>query len=451
MDDSKKLLYFAPGRALFFTAIILIIIGTGLLALPICRTCHISLLDLFFSSTAAVCVTGMFTVPMTSFTYIGQGILLLLLQIGGLSLITFTIIIVSRFIHVGLSGQLKAQQFAEIEIGKEGKSLLPFILIGTLVIETIGALSFYIVFRHTYPWYQALLLGFYQSISSFCNIGVSMFGFDIEQYAHNIPVLLTTTALMFFGILGFPALKELYDYCIYIKNKRKGKLFSFSLQTKIIVYGSVTLTLGGMLILFITEKNNTLAGMSPLHQCVTLLFNALSFRSAGFLTVPVGSLTMSTLLIMMIYGFIGSSPGSTGSGIKLTSFAVAIASIKAVMSGNMDIKLSNRSIPVDQAIKSFIIIVVGIVWIFMTTFFLSITEQGHSLLELLLESTSAFTNLGVSLGLTEKLTDAGKYILMLSMIVGRLGPLAFILAWAKRSLIKSKKNYSYPEERIMLV
>jgi trk system potassium uptake protein TrkH len=116
----------------------------------------------------------------------------------------------------------------------------------------------------------------------------------------------------------------------------------------------------------------------------------------------------------------------------------------------MDIKLSNRSIPIDQAIKSFTIIVVGIVWIFMTTFFLSITEQGHSLLELLLESTSAFTNLGVSLGLTEKLTDAGKYILMLSMIVGRLGPLAFILAWAKRSLIKSKKNYSYPEERIML-
>jgi trk system potassium uptake protein TrkH len=152
----------------------------------------------------------------------------------------------------------------------------------------------------------------------------------------------------------------------------------------------------------------------------------------------------------MIYGFIGSSPGSTGSGIKLTSFAVAIASIKAVMSGNMDIKLSNRSIPIDQAIKSFTIIVVGIVWIFMTTFFLSITEQGHSLLELLLESTSAFTNLGVSLGLTEKLTDAGKYILMLSMIVGRIGPLAFILAWAKRSLIKSKKNYSYPEERIML-
>jgi trk system potassium uptake protein TrkH len=99
MDDNKKLLYFAPGRALFFTAIILIIVGTGLLALPICRTCYISLLDLFFSATAAVCVTGMFTVPMTHFTYIGQGIILLLLQIGGISLITFTILIVSRFIH----------------------------------------------------------------------------------------------------------------------------------------------------------------------------------------------------------------------------------------------------------------------------------------------------------------------------------------------------------------
>jgi len=450
MDDNKKLLYFAPGRALFFTAIILIVLGTGLLALPISRTCSISLLDLFFSATAAVCVTGMFTVPMTHFTYIGQGIILLLLQIGGISLITFTILIVSRFIHFGLSGQLKAQQFAEIEIGKEGKSLLPFILISTLAIETIGALNFYTVFRHAYPWYQALLLSFYQSISSFCNIGVSMFGFDIEQYAHNIPVLLTTTALMFFGIIGFPALKELYDYFVYIKNNRKGKLFSFSLQTKIILYGTGMLTLIGMILLFFTEKNNTLAGLSPLHQCVALLFNAISFRSAGFLLVTPGNLTMSTILIMMIYGFIGSSPGSTGSGIKITSFAVVIAAIKALMSGNTHIKLSNRSIPIDQVIKSFTIIVVGTVWIFITTFCLSVTEQSHSFLELFLEATSAFTNQGISLGLTENLTNAGKYIMMLSMIVGRIGPLAFILAWAKRSFIKSKKNYSYPEERIML-
>jgi trk system potassium uptake protein TrkH len=386
---------------------------------------------------------------MNSFTYVGQGILLVLLQIGGISLITFTILIVSRFIRFGLSGYLKAQQFEEIEIGKEGKNLLPFILMCTIVIETVGALILYTVFRHAYPWYQALLLAFFQSISSFCNIGVSMFGFDVEQYANNNTVLLTTTVLMFCGIIGFPALKELYDCSIYIKNKRRGKLFSFSLQTKIIIYGSCLLTMLGMVLLCITEHNGTLTG-SYLHQLVTLLFHAVSFRSAGFLSVPVGQLAMSTILIMMLYGFIGSSPGSTGSGVKITSFAIVVATIKTLMSGSADIKLSNRSIPIDQAIKSFTIIALGITWIFISTLLLSITEQEHSLLEILLEATSAFTNQGISLGLTEQLTHTGKYIIMLGMLVGRIGPLAFILAWAKRSLIESKKNYRYPEERIML-
>ncbi len=175
MDDSKKLLYFAPGRTLFFAALALILIGTALLALPASHSGVISLLDLFFSATSAVCVTGMFTVPLESFTFTGQLILLALLQIGGLSLITFTILVASHFIRFGLSGQLKAQQFAEIEIGKGGRNLLPFIFICTAVLETIGALIIFSVLRHDFAWPRALFLSIFQAISSFCNIGVSLF------------------------------------------------------------------------------------------------------------------------------------------------------------------------------------------------------------------------------------------------------------------------------------
>ena len=160
MKDSKKLLYFAPGRTLFFAALALILIGTALLALPVSRTHPISLLDLIFAATSAVCVTGMFTIPLSSFTLTGQLILLALLQIGGISLITFTILIVSRFIRFGLSGQLKAQQFAEIEIGKEGKNLLPFILISTLALEAVGAMVIFSVLKHDYAWPSTMLIIF---------------------------------------------------------------------------------------------------------------------------------------------------------------------------------------------------------------------------------------------------------------------------------------------------
>ena len=408
------------------------------------------LLDLFFSATSAVCVTGMFTVPIGSFTFTGQLILLLLLQIGGISLITFTILIVSRFIRFGLAGQLKAQQFAEIEIGKGGKTLVPFILVSTLALEAFGAMVIFSVLRHDYSWPHALFLSFFQAISAFCNIGVSLFGYDVEQHAHSIPVLLATAFLMFCGSLGFPALKELLDYTRYVIKGRQGKIFAFSLQSKIILYGSVAMTLLGMILLLCAEHNNTLSGMDPIHQFVTLLFNSISFRSAGFLLIPVSKVTVATVMIMMLFGFIGSSPGSTGSGIKITSFALCFAAMRAIMSGNSRVQIGGRSIAIDQVIKAFTIIAVSGFWIFMATFILAITEHGHSLLDLLLEVSSAFTNLGISAGITDKLSALGKGVIIVSMIVGRVGSLAFILAWAKRSLVKSKKSFSYPEERVML-
>lgn len=450
MKDSKKLLYFAPGRTLLFAALTLILVGTALLALPISRMESISFLDLFFSSASAVCVTGMFTVPMESFTFFGQCILLALLQIGGISLITFTILIVSRFIRLGLAGQLKAQEFAEIEIGKDGRTLIPFILTCTLTLETVGALIFFSVLRHDFVWYKALFLSFFQAISSFCNIGVSLFGYDIEQHAHSIPVLLTTAGLMFFGTLGFPALKELLDYIHYQIHGRKGKLFAFSLQTRIILYGSLAMTLLGMVLIFFAERNNILVKLDPLTKIVTLLFYSISFRSAGFLVTPIGTLTVATVFIIMAFSFIGSSPGSTGSGIKITSFALCIASIRAIMVGNTDVRMAGRSVALDQVIKAFTIIVLSILWIFMGVFALSLTDKWLSPLEILLEVCSAFTNIGISAGITERLSIAGKWVILLSMIVGRIGSLAFILALAKRAIIKGKKPYKYPEERIML-
>jgi trk system potassium uptake protein len=255
---------------------------------------------------------------------------------------------------------------------------------------------------------------------------------------------------MFFGTLGFPALKELFDHVRYNIRGRKGKIFAFSLQTKIILYGSMTMTFLGMILIYFAEHENTLAGLDPITKVVTLLFYSISFRSAGFLLAPVSSITIATILIIIAFGFIGSSPGSTGSGVKITSFALCIASIKAIMAGDTRVTMGKRSIATDQVIKAFTIIVLSLFWIFAGSLILSITDRGLSPLEILLEVSSAFTNIGISAGITEKLSISGKILILMSMLIGRIGSLAFILAWTKRALIKSKKPYSYPEERIML-
>jgi len=180
------------------------------------------------------------------------------------------------------------------------------------------------------------------------------------------------------------------------------------------------------------------------------LFHAVSFRSAGFVLTPMSQITVATIIIMIILGFIGSSPGSTGSGVKITSFVICLAAIKSVIFGRTHVHLAGRRIALDQILKAFSIIILSIFWILMTTFLLAINETTYSLLELLLEASSAFTNLGISAGITEHLSTAGKYIILINMIIGRIGSLAFILALAKGSLTQHKLSYSYPEERVLL-
>lgn len=448
--DSKKMIYFAPGRTLLFSSAILIAIGSILLALPCSRTCSISWLDIIFSATSSVCVTGMFTVPMSSFTFLGQLFILLLLQIGGISLITFTTLIVSRFTEFGLANRLKARKFSEIEIGKNGTNLLPFIFIATLTLEFLGTLIMFPILSADYPWYQALFLSFFQSVSAFCNIGVSLFGYDIEQNCQVLTILWVTTALMFFGSIGFPTLKELFQYVCHKLNKQHKKIFVFSLQSKIILWGSASMTVVGMVLYSCSEYNNTLAELPFLQQLSTILFQAVSFRSAGFLLVPISSVSLGTILIIMLFGFIGSAPGSTGSGVKITSFAIFIASLRSTISGNSQVNIGGRRIATDQVLKAFAIITLSATWILSTTFILNLTESHYSLAELLLEACSAFTNQGISAGITENLSVFGKLVILNSMIVGRIGSLAFILALAKKTLVKSRTSYSYPEERIML-
>ncbi len=435
-----------PERVILFSVFITILIGTLLLALPIAQTTPISLIDLFFTATSATCVTGLLTIPLDNFTHFGKCIILILIQIGGIGLITLTLFIVSLFVNMGLATQLIAGKILEFDSWQNIKKFIIFLILFTLGIELLGALCIFPILLKEYSIYDAFFLSAFHAISSFCNAGFSLFYGNMQQFSSNYAMLGITAFLVFCGSFGFIAWHELYRY---FTERREKKRFVFSLLSKIIMYGSFFIIMIFACVFFILEHNNALGQLTNLQAAANSLFHAIVLRGVGFLAIPVDYLQSATLFFIMIMAFIGSAPGSTGSGIKLTTLAIFLATLKTAVSGRSSVEIQGRTIAKDQIYKAVAIVAVSIGWICMTTFFLLITEPDGDFMDLFIESISGFTNLGLSTGITPLLSWVGKIFIMLSMIAGRIGTLTFILALRARA--KSERSgFSYPEERVML-
>lgn len=445
----KRLSRFSPGRIIFLSIFFTILSGTMLLALPIAQVKPIPLIDLFFTATSATCVTGLFTVPIHSFTTFGHCIILLLIQIGGLGLITLSLFLMSIFANLGLATQLMAGQLLEIEQWKNVKKILLFIIGVTVFTESIGALCILTKLKNEFPLGKACFLSLFHAVSSFCNAGISLFQDGMYSYSTNYTILITTIILMFCGGLGFITWNEIIKYLYSLKKKKR---YHFSLHSKIILYGSAILISTATLLFLILEYNNNFESMNPIATIVNALFYAVSLRSTGFITTNINSAQLATILLIMIISFIGSSPGSTGSGVKITTFTLFLATIKSVIFGRTAVEIRGRRIVTDQIHKAIAIISLSFFWIIISTFCLLITEQRWDFMSLLFEEISAFATLGISVGLTPYLSLIGKSLIMTSMIVGRIGSLTLILAL--RTLALRKKidapEFSYPEERVML-
>lgn len=446
--SNKKLAHFSPGRTFFLSIFATIVIGTLLLALPAARTTSIAFIDLFFTATSATCVTGLFTVPLENFTTFGHCILLILIQIGGLGLITLSLFLMSLFVNLGMATQLMAGQILELESWENIKKILVFIICITIVAESLGALSIYSILQHDYPTSRAWFLAIFHAVSSFCNAGITLFSDGLNNYGTNHIMLLTTTALMFIGSLGFVTWFEIMQYC---KATVRRKRYAFSLHSKIIMYGSITLIVASVMILWLLEYNNSLANLSFGHALNTTLFQAVSYKSAGFAIGDINELHLATLFLISMIGFIGSAPGSTGSGIKITTLAIFLATMKAAISGKTSVEIKGRRIVVDQIYKAIAIVLSSLAWIALTTFFLLITEKNWHFMDLFFETVSAFATLGLSTGVTASLSLVGKIFIILSMIIGRIGSLSLIIALKKATDKKTEqKEFLYPEERVML-
>lgn len=444
-----KTAHFSPGRVILLSIFCLIIFGTILLALPFSRTTDVSIIDLLFTATSATCVTGLFAVPMSSFTTLGHAIILLLIQIGGLGLITLTLAILYMFANVGFATQVRAGQLLEIESWKSVRSTLFFIIWITLLFELIGTLLLYTSFSKLYETSYAWFLALFYSISSFCSAGMPIEPTNMEAYQSSYTILITVTILMFVGGLGFITLQEIMHYMRSWRSKRR---YSFSLHSKVNLYTTLfTIGISATLI-WLLEGNHSFADMSSPMRFVTTIFHSLSFRSTGWITIPLSFMHLATIFLIMITTFIGSSPGSTGSGVKMTTVALFVSAIKAAIFGEKRVTIKGRSIPQDQVYKAMSIVSISLAWIVLTTFCLLITETSWEIQDMLFEVVSAFATLGLSTGNTATLSFIGKILIIATMIIGRIGSLTLVLALSHLAIKKKQEapQILYPEERVML-
>jgi trk system potassium uptake protein TrkH len=429
---------------ILFSVLLTILIGAILLALPCSRHESIGMIDLFFTATSATCVTGLLTIPLASFTAFGKFVILALIHVGGIGLLTLTLFLLSFFTDLGIASRFMVGKVFDVDSAKKGKQIVTFIVSVMLLAELVGTACIY--FSLYYGGQESLLHGlfysFFHAASSFHNAGFTLFASGLRPFATNMPFIVTTGLLVFLGGFGFISL---YELCLAV-GKKKSKNLALSLQTRIILFITPCIIAITTAVFLLLEPHALAPDTSWFVFFVDAFFNALSCRNAGLTTFDILTLSNATLFFILIIAFIGSAPGSSGSGIKVTSFAVLLATVRSVTQGNLTVSIRGREIPKDQVFKVFCIISLSITWIASMLFLLLMLEKNTSFFALSFEIVSAFTTLGMSLGITAQLSALSKIILMASMFLGRVGSITLVLALAR----PSKPEFHYPEERLMI-
>ncbi len=445
-----------PPAALFVASfLILISFGTLLLLLPGATVGgSMKFVDALFTATSATCVTGLIVVPTgTFFTRFGHIVIMMLIQFGGLGLMTFGTFFALVFRQeFGLRERMLLGDVLNVQVFSKIKTLLASIIGITLGMELIGGL---LIYFSAGPYVDEMgsrvFWSVFHSISAFCNAGFSLWNDNIIKFTSDWKMTLIFAGLIIFGGLGFVVLSDIGRYLFgSIKQKRR-KVPHFSLQTKIVLSTTAILLLAGMALLLLGDTNKQFLGLEWHTSLLTAFFQSVTARTAGFNTVDIGALAPAALLVLIILMFIGASPGSTGGGIKTTTLAVVISAIRSKLQGRDKISVFNRSMAPGIVTVSAMIIVLALIVVSAGTFLLSIFELGDSskwtFLDILFEVVSAFGTVGLSTGPTFELSSASKLVITAIMFLGRVGPLTFLFAVSRHIKIK---RMEYIEETIMV-
>jgi len=438
----------APAQIVILSFSVIIMIGTILLSLPISAAegKSISLIDAFFTATSATCVTGLSTLSLSdNFSFIGQLIVLVLLQIGGLGYMTLHS---SMMILLGKSFKIKnkvlMQDLLDISSVSDLLSMIVNIIRYTLVIELCGAIVLSIAFSFEgYEIGEAIYYGFFHSISAFCNAGFSLFNNSLENFGTNPFISFTISGLIIMGGLGFIVIKELELVVL-----RKKKIVNLSVHSKVVLSTTFVLISLVTVYMFFTEYLNAFTDYNLFEQFQLAFFQSVTTRTAGFNTVSLNALYPHTLYLICLIMFIGASPGSTGGGIKTTTFAILFQSVKATLRGRDRVEFFDRLVPNHIVVRAIAIIVVSLILVSFFILLMMRIETEHSFLAIFFEVVSAFATVGLSLGITPYLTAAGKFAIILLMFVGRIGPMTLALAIGKTT--EEQGQVEYPTGRLLI-
>ena len=402
----------------------------------------LGIIDALFTSTSATCVTGLIVVTTgTAFTLFGQTVIMILIQIGGLGIMTMS---TAFAFLMGRKITLRHRLIIQEDLNQFGISgllrLVQYVLGFTFAIEGAGALLLFTRLVGKFPLPKAIFYSIFHSVSAFNNAGFDLFGNSLVDFVGDPIINITVMLLIILGGLGFYVLVELFQ-------KRKVS----SLQSKMVISTTAILLIVGFFVVFALEfsNTNTIANLNFGEKILASAFLSVTPRTAGFNTVPTGALNQSTIFFVMLLMFIGASPGSTGGGIKTTTIGTIFSTLWTTITGKNDVELFKRRLDGDIIFKAVTILMLSLFLVLIVTLILLVTESGE-FIDILFETVSAYGTVGLSTGLTPTLTKVGRVLITITMFAGRVGPLTLAVAMSVSANSKGQILYHYPKEKIMV-
>lgn len=427
---------------------VIILLGFVFLQFPKSMNGNLRSIDIFFTTVSATCVTGLSTLDISSsFTISGQLILLLLIQVGGLGLMTLT-----SYFSIVLAGQIRVSDqllvkdlFSEDSISR-AKSILRNITLQTIFLESVGACFLFFSLPEGFSDDMAYKIYFsiFHAISAFCNAGFSLLptGMDTEGFRNSWSFLGTLMMLIMLGGIGFPVLVQIRSALFF----KKGKPFRWSIATLLAIYTTSFLLLVGTISFFSIESNGSLQNQSISEKVLSSIFFSVTTRTAGFNNLDMSLLSTPILFLSFFLMWVGASPISTGGGIKTTTFALSFLNILNEIRGKEKMEWKGRTIAQASIARASATVVLSLFVIFTAIFTLLFTEKAE-FLQICFEVVSAFGTVGLSLNLTPHLTDYGKVIICIVMFVGRVGILSLLIAFTRKT---KNLSYQYPNEYVVV-
>lgn len=451
-----------PAQLFILSFLVIILLGSLLLMLPNATYNGISFLDALFTSTSAVCVTGLIVVDTSSyFTHLGQAFILILIQTGGIGILTFA----SYFSYFFKGGSSYENQLVLSDMTNSDKigevfNALKRILVITFTIEIFGAIFIYFSLNNTLlpTFISRVFFAVFHSVSAFCNAGFSTLpnGLYESGFRYNYGLQSIIIALLMLGGLGFPILANLLKYSkYYVTRKILGlkkwqsqyKPWVLSLNSRITLITTMSLFFVGTILFYISEYNNVLLEHHGIGKFVTALFGSATPRTAGFNTVDMTALNLSTVMITFLLMWIGASPASTGGGIKTSTFAIATLNFISLAKGKSRIEVFRREISDISVRRAFATISLSLVVIGSGIIAITYFDPEKKLIDVAFECFSAYSTVGLSLGVTASLSPLSKFTLIAIMFIGRVSMLSILIAVFKKV---KHKNYRYPTEEIII-